>query len=47
VQVELRGSLAVVSGVVENARDRERIVREIGSLASVTRVESQLRPPAA
>ena len=47
VVVELRGSIAFVSGVVESAHERARIIEEIGSLDTVTRVESALRPPAA
>lgn len=47
VVVELRGSIAFVSGVVESADERARILDEIHSLETVTRVESALRPPAA
>jgi hypothetical protein len=44
VVVELNGSVAVLSGVVERAEDRARIVQEVASLTSVTRVESNLQP---
>jgi hypothetical protein len=47
VAVELRGSVAVLSGVVEQAEERARIAAHVASLATVSRVESNLRPPTA
>lgn len=47
VVVELDGSVAVLSGVVERADERARIVEEVASPTSASRVESNLRPPAA
>ena len=46
VQVVLRGDVAILNGVVEEASERERIVEAIGSLDSISGVESYLRPPA-
>lgn len=47
VEVVLHGSIAVVTGVVEEAGDRRRIVEAIASLESISEVEDNLRPPAA
>ncbi|HET9436836.1 MAG TPA: hypothetical protein VFO64_01445 [Gaiellaceae bacterium] len=47
VVVELRGTVAVLSGVVERAEERARIVEQVASLDSITKVENHLRPPAA
>jgi hypothetical protein len=47
VEIVLSGSVAVVSGVVDRLEDRERILRALGSLDSLTRVEDDLRLRAA
>jgi hypothetical protein len=47
VVVELRGSVAVLSGVVESADERAEIAARVESLDGITRVDSRLRPPAA
>lgn len=47
VEIVLRGSTAVMTGVVERLEERRRIVDAVASLASVTSVEDNLRPPAA
>jgi osmotically-inducible protein OsmY len=39
--------VAVLSGVVERAEERARIVEQVASLDSITKVENHLRPPAA
>jgi hypothetical protein len=47
VEVVLHGSLAVVTGVVEELDERRRIVESIASLESISEVEDDLRPRAA
>ena len=47
IEIVLRGSVAVVRGVVERIEDRDRIVRALASLDSITGVEDDLRPRAA
>lgn len=43
VDIVLRGSVAVVRGVVERIEDRERILGALASLDSITGVEDDLR----
>lgn len=47
VEVVLRGEVAILNGVVEDAAERQRIVEAISSLESISEVEDYLRPPAA
>lgn len=47
VVVELRGGVAVSSGVVERADERDHIAELVASLEGISEVESNLRPPAA
>jgi hypothetical protein len=46
IQITLRGSVAVVRGVVERLEDRDRILQALASLDSITGVEDDLRPAA-
>ena len=46
IQITLRGSVAVVRGVVEQLDDRDRILQALASLDSITGVEDDLRPAA-
>ena len=46
VQITLRGTVAVVRGVVERIEDRDRILEALASLDSLTGVEDDLRPAA-
>lgn len=47
VEVELRGSAAIVSGVIDRLEEGERIVDRLATLGSVTRVVNCLRLRAA
>ena len=47
IEIVLRGSTAIVSGVVNELEDRRRIVDAVSSLASITDVEDRLQLPAA
>lgn len=46
IHITLRGSVAVVRGVVEQLEDRDRILQALASLDSITGVEDDLRPAA-
>lgn len=43
IQITLRGSVAVVRGVVERLEDRDRIQQALASLDSISRVDDDLR----
>jgi hypothetical protein len=44
IQITLRGSVAIVRGVVERIEDRDLILQALASLESITRVVDELRP---
>jgi hypothetical protein len=46
IEITLRGSVAVVRGVVERLEGRELILQALASLDSITGVEDDLRPAA-
>ena len=47
IEIVLRGSVAVVRGVVEHVETRDSILRAVASLHSITDVEDELRSPPA